>query len=191
MANRSYLYAANRGPGSDSGFDKVIGISESSYEIPLVYKILLSGRPRACRSLIWDHPEPISIAGDYKDGLERLSGFLADIRSPDIDVLRTQSMDFLSSTMTRRDLFVLECGEIFEMDDDQSIEAQNLALVEEIMQVELQMAEALKELNGTARSTFARIKAFLVGKPEEGSAQAIERLGLDRWSRDLYFSPSG
>jgi|SRR5690606_2776636 len=191
MANRSYLYAANRTPGSDSGFDKIIGVSESSYDIPLVYKILVSGRPSACRSLIWEYPEPISIAGDYEHGMERLSAFLSDIRHPDIDLLRSQTMDFLSSAMTRRKFFVLECGEIFEMDGDQSIEAQNLALVEEITQVDLQMAEALKELNGTTRSTFDKIKAFLVGKPEEGSAQAIEHLGLDRWSRDLYFSPSG
>jgi hypothetical protein len=74
MANRSYLYATNTVPGIDVIQSKrqIIGISEWNYDVPVVYKLLLSGNPRLCKSSIWDVPDLIAIVGDYSLGLERL-----------------------------------------------------------------------------------------------------------------------
>ena len=66
MANRSYLYSADTLPTSDvNQKPRVVGISEWNYDIPVAFRLLLSGYPRKCRSVIWDFPDEIAIAGDY------------------------------------------------------------------------------------------------------------------------------
>jgi hypothetical protein len=44
----------------------MIGLSEWNYNIPIVYKILLSGGPKICKSSIWDIDKKIAIAGFYE-----------------------------------------------------------------------------------------------------------------------------
>ena len=66
MANRSYLFASPFVPGADPEKDdprQVKGISERSYAIPLVYRLLVSADVRLCRSMIWNLPEPTALAG--------------------------------------------------------------------------------------------------------------------------------
>ena len=50
MANRSYLYSCNVIPGPDAVEQgrKLVGISEYRFDIPIVFKLLLSGSPRTC-----------------------------------------------------------------------------------------------------------------------------------------------
>jgi hypothetical protein len=79
MANRSYLYASDHLPGS-AEWEKqkeLRSIGEYRYDIPLAFRILLSGAPRAVRSSIWDTPQLIAIASDARTGLARLERYLA------------------------------------------------------------------------------------------------------------------
>lgn len=57
MANRSYLYSTNVVPGPDvkKATRTLTGISEWNYDIPIIYKLLLSGNPRPCKSYAGRH----------------------------------------------------------------------------------------------------------------------------------------
>ena len=71
MANRSYLYSSDVVPGyNETGKKELIGISEWDYDIPLVYKLLLTGAPRMCKSSIWDVSDDIALVGDYLQGVK-------------------------------------------------------------------------------------------------------------------------
>ncbi len=67
MANRSYLYASDVSPQQIEQWSEgqQIGISEWNYDIPLVFKLLISGNTQPCRSLLWDESDPIALQGDY------------------------------------------------------------------------------------------------------------------------------
>jgi hypothetical protein len=73
MANRSYLYSTNYLPGSAAtGSRRVVGIAEFGNDIPIVFKLLLSGNPRTCVSLIFEGTDEIALVGDYQLGVGRL-----------------------------------------------------------------------------------------------------------------------
>jgi hypothetical protein len=58
MANRSYLYSTNIIPSSNNKSKeepKLIGISEWNYAIPIVFQLLVSGKPIAC--LLWSNKQ--------------------------------------------------------------------------------------------------------------------------------------
>jgi hypothetical protein len=70
MANRAYLYTTDE-------FQKNIkSISEWRSEVPLTYKILLSGSPTLHPSLIWNGDALIALRGDFAEGYHRLKQFL-------------------------------------------------------------------------------------------------------------------
>lgn len=119
MANRSYLYSTNIVPGPDAEAQgrKLIGISEYNYDIPIVFKLLLSGNPRTCPSSIWDCNDDIALLGDYDAGLANLEAFLAQIQTPAAQPLIAEALEFLRKPENHNPYFVLECGEIFEMSD--------------------------------------------------------------------------
>ncbi len=52
MANRAYLYSTSFLPGAETEFRRIVGLSEWSYDIPLAFKLLLTGNPHRCTSLI-------------------------------------------------------------------------------------------------------------------------------------------
>ena len=64
MANRSYLYNIDfntfERPKTDE--DIILSVSEYAYEIPLVYKILVSINPVSTKSILWDYEHPIAIS---------------------------------------------------------------------------------------------------------------------------------
>ena len=84
VANRSYLYSTNVMPGPNAKVNgrRLIGISEWSYDIPIVFKLLLSGNPKTCLSSIWDNQEEIALVGDYASGVKNLEGFLSKVTLP-------------------------------------------------------------------------------------------------------------
>ncbi|MGE8224916.1 MAG: hypothetical protein ACN6RK_03925 [Stenotrophomonas sp.] len=107
MANRSYLYAGN-GLGHDGGSPehrRITGISEWNYDIPLIYKILMSGNPRIVQSSIWVDAGNIAITSNYDLGVARLSQFLDRITLPEALELKQEALAFLAEN--RREDFCL------------------------------------------------------------------------------------
>lgn len=164
MANRSYLYSTDALPSAEAEKKPpAVGIAEWNYDIPLAFRLLLSAHPRKCRSLIWDFPEEIAIAGDYVQGVARLLRYLDRIDDPAIAELRDEARSFLTADENKRRYFILECGEIFELDSE-PLAAQNDRLLSELLELE---------------STSADLPAG-----------DIESLGLGNWSNILYFDPN-
>jgi hypothetical protein len=161
MANRSYIYASDIVParGADPKKRRMIGISEWNYDIPVAYKLLASGSPQTAISSIWKLDQKIAIVGDFDAGESRLMQFLDQLPEPQIRSLREEAKLFLSSPQHRRKYFVLECGEIFDM------QGGDLAL---------QNDQLLKE-----------IEHF--DPPAPQSEKEIDALGLGNWSDVFYF----
>lgn len=87
MANRAYLYSLDNRPQAYTDRpDTISGLSEWPCTIPFAYRVLLSGNPQLCASMISDgfeDEDPSSrtplwaISGDFDAGYARLRKFLA------------------------------------------------------------------------------------------------------------------
>jgi hypothetical protein len=195
MANRSYLYSSNFAPSPEANEAdrRITGISEWKYDIPIAFKILLSGNPRKCQSLIWDVPQEIAIVGDYDQGLDRLLRFLDRIPLPEVIPLKEEARKFLTDEANKNRYFILEGGEIFELHDEPLIK-QNDSLLIEIRNIEPLIESALADLRPSQVSA-AKANGFfsrLLGRnppaaERKGSADAVHSLGLGNWSSILYF----
>jgi hypothetical protein len=195
MANRSYLYSTDRLPSSDGDTERprFVGISEWPYDIPLVFKILVSGTPMACQSSLWS-PEPIAIAGDYDQGVARLFEFLDRIDEPDLAPLREEAHAFLTAEENKNRYFLLECGELYDMMGDAPRE-KNDRLLSEVQNLEPEMESALAKLSSDCRikprpvSFLARmfgVKSTVAKNPTE----LICELGLGFWDNVLFYDPN-
>jgi hypothetical protein len=104
MANRSYLYATDQIPSPDTTprDGEVIGIAEWSYDIPLAFKLLLTGEPRLANSWIWQTPQIIAIVGDYDSGVARLLAEVEKITDPRITELHKEARQFLCDPRHQR-----------------------------------------------------------------------------------------
>jgi hypothetical protein len=199
MANRSYLYSTNVVPGTDAKRTKhrIVGISEWDYGIPIVYKLLLTGNPRTCRSSIWEVPDHIALVGDYSLGLQRLKQLLKRIGLPAAQSSIDEALVFLEKEDNRKEYFLLECGEIFDMTAE-PMEKQNSTLLEEIKNLDTEIEEVLSGLPLLpVKQPKARgLLATLVGvQPSRHDAtfdarQVVSRLGLGNWSNNLYYDPN-
>ncbi|HLM54223.1 MAG TPA: hypothetical protein VK325_11710 [Pseudoxanthomonas sp.] len=196
MANRSYLYASDRLPGSPEWEAKreLHGIAEWNYDIPLTFKLLLSGNPRPVRSSIWDTEEEIALAGDAQAGLLRLQAYLARL-PPQAAELAAEAQGWLSRPSNVRRYFVLECGEIFDMEDE-DFTAQNLALLAEIQALSARLdslpvpALAVASADTGSKKKGGFLERFL-GRPEPAPLPnplaPFHSLGLGNcWSDALY-----
>jgi hypothetical protein len=195
MANRSYLYSSNLVPSPEVGKSelRMNGISEWNYDIPLAFKILLSGKPRKCRSSIWEVPEEIAIVGDYDQGVDRLLLFLDRVPLPQMMPLKEEARRFLTDGANKSRYFVLECGEIFELDDKPLVEQNNLLLAE-IHNLGPVIESALADLSLTQPTGpkpagfFSRLFGTKQPLPKKKDpAKVIDSLGLGNWSNVLYF----
>jgi len=196
MANRSYLYSTNIIPGPNAKAEdlKLIGISEWNYDIPIVFKLLLSGNPKTCPSSIWDSSEEIALIGDYELGVKNLEIFLSKVTSSSAQTLITEAKNFLSNPENKNQYFVLECGEIFDMGDAPILE-QNLEFLEQIKNLQPEMDEALRSLLPPPVESKKPVGFFakLLGRTQEPQhstydpMKSIYALGLGNWSNILYF----
>jgi hypothetical protein len=180
MANRSYLYATDIVPSEVSAPEKgqCIGISEFSWAIPIVFKLLLGGNPRTCRSIIWKEASNIAIVGEYSRGLERLKEFLARIELPAAQPLVQEALDFLQENKNRRNYFLLECGEIFDLTEE-PIDQQNAKLLDEIKNLDAEIEETLDGLR-TPPATKAipkDVMSYLLGEAKGLGAEVEELFG--------------
>lgn len=184
MANRAYLYSTDKHPSEEK--KKIIGISEWSYEIPIVFKVLLSGDTEQTRSMIWCECEDnISIVGDMDKGIKKLKDFLSKVECD--SNLKEEAISFLEATENNQKYLVLECGEIHDMLDCNLGEA-NAKVFNDILNIDIEIEQTLiklsppKEKKGFLNSLF--------GKKEVSNPMPIGRIGLGEWSNILYFDLS-
>jgi hypothetical protein len=119
MANRSYLYVLSNRPESyQDRPETVSGLSEWPYAVPFSYRVLMSGDPRLCPSLIADGLEddepgnrtPLyAISGEFDAGHARLRKLLTAARAanPKAEQLATAVDTTLTYLDTHRDKYLL------------------------------------------------------------------------------------
>lgn len=222
MANRSYLYALDTDPAEYKIQKPGIlhGISEYNHYIPLPFQILVSAGARVCDSLIYDYGHPIAISGHYRQGKERLFDFLEALSTrrlyPEAELRQriSNSLVFFNENSSALNYTLLECGELFEMSDEEP-EKQNNELLEEILNIDdliadfyteldvfnLRLQNLQRQLNEQQRPQNLLQK--LLQPKVAADTTAIEKeiakieqekwfiLGIDSWSRHLYHSPGG
>lgn len=191
MANRSYLYATDHLPGSAAWEEKkdLRSIAEWRYDIPFVFKILLSGNPTPVRSSIWDTPQLIAVAADAKAGLARLERFLAML-PPEAKMLVDETREFFSDPRNVKKHFILEAGEIFEL-MDKDLGVQNLDLVAEIASITVDSLrlEVPAPLSAAA-AKLPLIRRLLLKMSRTRPVDPLRPfydVGLGGWSSVLYF----
>ncbi|MGE8659014.1 MAG: hypothetical protein ACN6O8_19900 [Achromobacter sp.] len=91
MANRAYLYSLSNRPATFADRPETLsGLSEWAYAVPFSYRLLMSGDPQRCASLIADgladdepgHPTPLyAISSRFEPGLARLKRFAGIVRA--------------------------------------------------------------------------------------------------------------
>lgn len=168
MADRCMLFAARALPTKPGETVPVLALGEFGWDIPTLYKILVSASPQKCRSVVFDQPGPFAIAGDRQGGLGCLAALRAKLPAnapaiPGID----DAIAYLSKPHIDHPYFLLEPGEI-------------LALGSGDMQAELQTlfaeVEALRQDDLIALAKTSK-------EPRDWAT--------DSWSSILYFEPAG
>ncbi len=187
MANRSYLYAANHIPSrnTSNADNRLVGISEWNYDVPIAFKLLLSQGTQKCTSSIWTVPEEAAIAGDYELGVARLMAYLERINDPAVLPLKEEARQFLTAPENKRRYFVLECGELFDMIDS-PWDVQTDLLLNEIRRVA--EAEESARVNAPLPGFLGRL--FGAKRSHAIPPVKVESLGLGNWSNILYFDPN-
>ena len=165
--NRSYLFSLDFHP--DGLKPHAIGLSESEADIPLIYRILLSQNPRVTQSILFSGNWKIAITADYEAGVEELSIFFAMLPE-EYQEKAGKVISFLRSEKNAQKLIHLECAEIFEMADG-DLEEQNAALLAELSDIDMQIADALNDI-------------------EHGDVSDLYILDEEYWSNVLAVMPS-
>ena len=217
MANRSYLYNIDfntfERPKTDE--DIILSVSEYAYEIPLVYKILVSIIPASTKSILWDYEHPIAISGDAANGRWRLFRFLDRLKGMDLydmsflteEIEKTKQ--FFTDSKFKSNYFQLECGELYEM-SDKPLEKQNQNLLKEMVEIDKTIDAFVKKVKAinfeidalqfqyeamTKKTWFRKSRPVLSNSKRIEIQKTIENkkllkrslLGIDNWSSVLYF----
>lgn len=217
MANRSYLYSIDfdRTKGERKEGEKILGLSESPYSIPLSYKILVSQDSKISNSINWNYEHPIAIQGNFEKGKNRLFNFLINLQNEklfdntELEKQIHQTREFLNGHQLQN--IILECGEIFEM-EDKKLEVQNNELFnQDVKNIENHINESLIDFR-KMKIKIENLKKELIdlSKPKrflsklyssDNSTKVYElefeiistekemwgKLGLNYWSEILYF----
>ncbi|MHC6202089.1 DUF7822 domain-containing protein [Breznakiellaceae bacterium SP9] len=186
MANRSYIYSIDfdRTIEERDENKNVCGLSEYAYMIPLSYKIMVSQNAKMSKSILWDTDELIAIIADFQLGRQKLFDFLNSLLKIDLfeknnleeQIQRTKG--FLYDKKHENKFIILECGELFEMEnDEEGLEKYNKKLFEEIMDIEKTIEKTIFELY--------EMKNKINEKNIE--TQMWNILGIDNWNETLYY----
>lgn len=120
MANRSYLYSLSNRPSSYADRPETIsGLSQWAYDVPYMYRLLMSGDPQLCASLVsdgFDSDEPEhktklhAISSRFDLGFERVKRFV-DI----VGALTAQAVprEPQSTAMARQATFIRRLQRLF------------------------------------------------------------------------------
>lgn len=174
MANRSYLYAADRRPTRPQDVpDRVVGLTEWAYDVPLVQRLLLSGDPAVCPSMIFGIEADIGIVADFDAGLRALLAVLQRIRHPDAAPLVAEAISFLEDPAHQGRVIIAEAGEIFDMDGGDLTRS----------------AEALVTRIRDHLDTDVELSLAAIDQAADDTA--LRELGLGNWSTVLFYDPMG
>ena len=221
MANRSYLYNIdfNRLERAKTKEDRVIGVCEYAYDIPLAFKILLSDNPINTYSMIWEYEHPIAIAGNADGGKQKLFDFLEQLKKKKLfdpkklDEQVSKTKDYFDKHIFSQQYFFMESGEIYEM-GDKPLEEQNLELYHEIQYIDktiesfyaqvIAIDDEIEKLERsrnemTPKKWFRKPKFVLDDSQRSKIKRQIDQktinklklLGIDNWSTVLYFHFGG
>jgi hypothetical protein len=217
MANRSYLYALgfDRTKGKREKGEKIFGLSEYPYSIPLSYKILVSQDSKNSHSNNWDYEHPIAIQGNFEKGRQKLVDFLSKLSNENIfdkselEKQISETKEFLDKHKLEN--IILECGEIYEMGDEELEEQNRKLFEEEILKIDEKLEEAIADFKqekinilnlrseivelSKPRSSFQELfssdKTSEIQKLEEQvknkEQEMWNTLGINYWSDILYF----
>ena len=217
MANRSYLYSLDfdRTKGKREKGEKILGLSEYPYSIPLSYKILVSQDSKNSHSINWDYEHPIAIQGNFEKGRQKLIDFLSKLSNENIfdkgELERqvSETKKFLDEHKLEN--IILECGEIYEMGNEKLEEQNRKLFEEEILKIDEKLEEAIADFKqekinilnlrseiielSKPRSFFQKLfssdKTAEIQKLEEKvknkEQEMWNALGINFWSEILYF----
>jgi len=183
MANRAHLYAVDLIPsiGVPNANLNAVGLSEYNSDVPVAYKFLVSKQIQICDSAIWRQKD-LALIGDYKEGtallLALLKAYGDALPSADaaFDEAYHETESFLLDIKNSRKYILLEAGEIFELDDDKDLQANNKKLFKELAGLKDQGDSRF--INGTLRS--------ILDVKKQGQWNA-EDFGITSWSNVLYY----
>jgi hypothetical protein len=178
MANRSYLYSLSNRPTSYSDRPGTIsGLSEWNYAVPFSYRMLMSGGPQLCSSLVSDgfNDDPpdrktrlYAISSDFELGYARLKKFFAIVRTlvgdgaPDLVHAIEETQIFLEAHWNRYLLL-----ETIELDIVSAETEQGLrACIERELTACLRAGTAIEALPADSREAGAWLKAAAQQKSE-------------------------
>lgn len=158
--------------------------AEHKYDIPLVFKILVSASPRICQSLDWPNDGEVAVLGDLPQGRERLFSFLSQLDHPLAQPLIEETKEFLARPELQLPHVLLESLDIFQMSKS-DFPAATRQLLEEIEHLEEQLA-------GHLATTLAALSApvpmsskrrWFWQKPTKPSdpLKSLYELGLGSW----------
>jgi hypothetical protein len=124
-------------------------------------------------------------------GFEALKAFMQKIELPEAQPLILETLEFLSNPENKNKYFILECSEIFDMDEEDTIQEQNLALLEKIKHLEPNVENALNSLQPKPPKPAGFFSKLFGVKPKQTEAtarqmEAIYSLGF-AWENILYF----
>ncbi|BDC97151.1 YwqG family protein [Treponema saccharophilum] len=170
MANRSYLYSLDVFPNYLK--PRAIGLSESEYNIPLIYRILVSSAPQATESILFSGQGKIAITADYDGGVRKLEEFFSKLPQ-EYKEKADNVIKFLKDYKNRQLYIHLECAEIFAMEaeSDDELEKKNAELVEEIKNIDEEIKKALKRIH------------------YDGDTFDVREIEAKYWTNTLYFMP--
>jgi len=117
MANRSYLYSFNQ--DKKEKITKIFDISEQNYEIPIIYKILVSENTEVVPSKIFD--DHLALRGDAKAGRKKLNTFFKKLHKEQIyDDTELSDLEKMFQNHLDKytlDYFLFEPIEVISMND--------------------------------------------------------------------------
>lgn len=195
MANRSYLYAIEKEN------QHYRGIGECNYDIPLVFKILVSSNTQMIPSKIFQSNELIALKGDFETGKKRLYDFLdklsQELSYEDIDSKVQKTKQFFESI--HAEYFYLDCAEIYDM-DSVPLGEQNKKQFYEINDIDVEIERFCKRLNDVIikyrnmKNAFPS-KGLFLNKRKDKAQKELDKikkeidnlLFLDYWTNLLYY----
>lgn len=212
MANRSYLYSLSNRPTSYADRPETIsGLSEWPYAVPFSYRVLMSGEPRLCSSLVSDGFEDDpperktqlhAISGDFDAGFARLTKLCAAVRAisgdaPELRASLDETERFLAEHSDR--FLLLETIEIDCMSE--SGEDELRASVEREIELCRQAGAAVDALPAEATEAGAWLAKAITQKSEAPfyglvldddfdntrDGRTSHPLGVSWWTTVLYF----
>jgi hypothetical protein len=168
MANRSMLFAARGLPGQSGEPTPVLALGEFGWDIPALYKLLVSVNPQLCRSVVFSAEGLLAIAGDRKGGLDLLKKLKAQLpngarAAASIDA----AIAYLDKPHIDHAYFLLEPAEILDLEN--------------------------APLETSARTLLSDIKSLRIDALAELAVASDEpkHWATDSWSSILYFEPQG